>query len=145
MVLADHTLVFIIGEAMGLPWSRSFESKSPALAFVATVLLLLGISDLISLLQPEKIIELHWGAQAPVRLLIFFSLSFYSYSFSQSSPIFASTPYIASSWGEGLKNRVLFTWSFIEMIAWFWVYVTLREERKTLRSRIQEKDVSEEK
>lgn len=37
--------------------------------------------------------------------------------------------YESSTWGEGLKNRVFFTFAFVEMITWFWVYVTLREER----------------
>jgi len=38
--------------------------------------------------------------------------------------------YVPSSWGEGLKNRVVFTWAFVEMISWFWVWTTLREERR---------------
>lgn len=39
--------------------------------------------------------------------------------------------YAASSWGgDGLKNSVVFTFAFIEMVSWFWVWVTLREERQ---------------
>ena len=38
--------------------------------------------------------------------------------------------YSASSWGgDGLKNRVFFTFAFVEMVSWFWIWVTLREER----------------
>ena len=80
---------------------------------------------------------------APVRLFLFFILTFYSYTFSSDSPIYASKLYHASSWGEGLKNRVLFTWAFVEMITWFWVFVTLREERRDMVQRMMEKRAAE--
>jgi hypothetical protein len=44
--------------------------------------------------------------------------------------------YIPSGWGgDGLKNRVFFTFMFVEMISWFWVWVTLREEREKVLER----------
>ena len=65
--------------------------------------------------------------------------------FSSTSPIYAShSSYYASSWGEGLKNRVVFTWGFVEMITWFWVFVTLREERSAMLARIQQRRAAEE-
>jgi hypothetical protein len=82
--------------------------------------------------------------KAPVRLVLFFCLTFYSYAFSDSSPLYASQTYRPSSWGEGLKNRVLFTWAFVEMITWFWVFVTLREERRDFAVRFAEKRAAEE-
>jgi len=141
--IADQTLVFIIGEAMGLPYTRSFDSQSPSLAFLAAVLFAVGITDLVSCSLPEEISQYHWGSQAPVRLVIFGGLAFYSYTFSDSSPIYSSQTYSASSWGEGLKNRVLFTWAFVEMITWFWVFVTLREERRDIALRIAGKRAAE--
>lgn len=39
---------------------------------------------------------------------------------------------------------MLFTWAFVEMITWFWVFVTLREERQDLARRIAEKRAAEE-
>jgi len=80
---------------------------------------------------------------APIRLLLFFILTFYSYAFSSDSPLYATQSYHPSSWGEGLKNRVLFTWAFVEMITWFWVFVTLREERGDMALRIAEKIAAE--
>ncbi|CCU78904.1 Ilm1p [Blumeria hordei DH14] len=144
MVIADQTLVFILGEAMQLPDTRSFETKSPPLAFLAALFLIIGLSDLVAISQPEEIVQVHWGSQAPIRLFLFFILTFYSYAFSPSSPVFTSARYNASSWGEGFKNRIFFTWAFIEMIAWFWVFVTLREERRALILRVQEKRAMEE-
>jgi hypothetical protein len=34
-----------------------------------------------------------------------------------------------TSAGAGLNNSIIFTWGFVEVAAWFWVYTTLREER----------------
>ncbi|KAH8815249.1 increased loss of mitochondrial DNA protein 1 [Xylogone sp. PMI_703] len=128
--IAEQSLVHILGDAMGLPEARSFDIKSDSLAFLAAVLLVFGISDLIAVSLPEEIGHYHWGSQAPVRLMVFLGLVIYSYSFSASSPLYDPSTYRESSWGEGLKNRVLFSWAFLEMVTWFWAYSTLREERR---------------
>jgi hypothetical protein len=39
---------------------------------------------------------------------------------------------------------VLFTWAFVEMITWFWVFVTLREERRDITMRIAQRKTAEE-
>ena len=31
---------------------------------------------------------------------------------------------------KGLYNGLIFTWGFVEMMWWFWIFVTLRDERK---------------
>jgi hypothetical protein len=54
-----------------------------------------------------------------------------------------SQVYRPSGWGEGLKNRVFFTWAFVEMITWFWIFVTLREERREVVLRAQERMAAE--
>jgi len=38
---------------------------------------------------------------------------------------------------------VVFTWAFLEMVAWFWVFVTLREERREIAVRIAERRAAE--
>lgn len=44
--------------------------------------------------------------------------------------------YAASTWGgDGLKNRVFFAFAFVEVISWFWIWVTLREEKQSLASK----------
>lgn len=41
--------------------------------------------------------------------------------------------YAASTWGgDGLKNRVFFAFAFVEVVSWFWIWVTLREEKQSL-------------
>ena len=86
--LADQTLVFIIGEAMGMvnpplthilmlftknnnkPESRAFDRQSAPLGFLAAVLLVVGISDLVAVSLPEEISQYHWGSQGPCPLSI---------------------------------------------------------------------------
>lgn len=52
----------------------------------------------------------------------------------------------SSSWGgDGLKNDVIFAFAFVEMITWFWVWITLREERgdlvrRSLKEKRRERD-----
>ncbi|CRK36656.1 hypothetical protein BN1708_020067, partial [Verticillium longisporum] len=47
---------------MGMPSDRSFESRSAPLAFVAALLIFMGISDLMTLSMPEEISLLYyWG------------------------------------------------------------------------------------
>lgn len=45
------------------PNVRSFESQSPALAFLAVILATIGISDLVTLSLPDDMPEHHWGMQ----------------------------------------------------------------------------------
>lgn len=44
---------------------------------------------------------------------------------------------------ESLSNGVIFTWAFMEMIVWFWVFVTLRDERREIVARAFEKRKAE--
>jgi hypothetical protein len=138
------------------PHSRAFETQSPALAFLAVILFFLGISDLLTLSLPDEIgLLYHWSAQAPLRLAISMFTLFYTFFTSPASPLYqnplASTSRIAhpsahthvpgyspSSWGgDMLKNRVFFAFMFIEMISWFWVWVTLKEETREIALRKQ--------
>jgi hypothetical protein len=62
--VADQAVVHLLGESMGLPNSRSFETQSPALAFLAVVLGMVGLTDLVTLSLPDEIGLLHyWGMQ----------------------------------------------------------------------------------
>lgn len=64
MTVADQALVWILGQSMGMPYDRSFEAQSPALAFLGVVLAMIGLTDIITLSMPEEIALVHhWGAQ----------------------------------------------------------------------------------
>lgn len=50
------------------PNSRSFDVQSAPLAFLAAVLFVWGISDLVSVSLPEEISQYHWGSQGMLLL-----------------------------------------------------------------------------
>ncbi|KAF2702928.1 hypothetical protein K504DRAFT_393570 [Pleomassaria siparia CBS 279.74] len=129
-LIADQNLVFILGEAMQLPTPREFNTPSPSNGFTAILLLFLGLTDLTALSLSDEVRESYWGTQTPVRLLFLFVLTGYSYTFKEGG-IFArqGSAYVFNA-GDELKNSVVFTWGFVEMAAWFWVFVTIREERR---------------
>ncbi|KND90089.1 hypothetical protein TOPH_05298 [Tolypocladium ophioglossoides CBS 100239] len=148
--VSDKVLVYVMGESMGIPISRGFDTQHPALAFLAVVLAMFGLSDLVSLSMPEELGSLYyWGTQAPLRSFFSMLLVFYSYFLGPSSPVYGAPPrtpplagpassYTASGWGgDALKNRVFFTFMFLEMISWFWIWVTLREERHGVVERLR--------
>ena len=56
-------MVYVLGESMGLPHVRSFETSSPALAFLGVILFLFGITDLLTLSRDEFEVNEHWGIQ----------------------------------------------------------------------------------
>ncbi|KAJ2900749.1 uncharacterized protein MKZ38_002240 [Zalerion maritima] len=159
LTISDQALVYILGEAMGLPHVRAFETPSPPLAFLAAILMIFGLCDLVTLSMPDEIVLVHhWGTQAPLRLFLSIMLVMYSFFFSSSSPLYATSSgvadgrlrhpsahlrnenYVPSGWGgDGWKNRVFFTFMFVEMASWFWAWVTLREERREFLAKKMQK------
>ncbi|KAJ4244395.1 hypothetical protein NW762_014523 [Fusarium torreyae] len=146
----EQALVFILGDSMGMPLARGFELQSPPLAFLASILIFIGFSDLVSLSMPDEVcLVFHWGTQAPVRSFLSLGFVVYIFLFGPSSPMYdkssrgplshpsAHNPsYRPSGWGgDMLKNRLFFTFIFVETMTWFWVWVTLREERDAIMSK----------
>ncbi|KAH6675260.1 increased loss of mitochondrial DNA protein 1 [Plectosphaerella plurivora] len=130
--IADQALVWVLGSSMGMPHGRTFETQSGPLAFLAFVLAFLGVTDLMSLSMPEEISLLyHWGTQAPLRLFLSLSAVGYCVIFGTSSRG-ANKGYSATRGNDGIINDVFFAFAFVEMVTWFWIWVTLREERTEL-------------
>lgn len=135
-VIVNQNLVFILGEAMNLAApSSTFSIPSPPLAFLSAVLTLLGISDLTAVSLPQEVFSYYWSSQAPIRLFFFFVVTGYSYAFQPGGPMRVGEK---PGW-DGLNNSVVFTWGFVEMLIWFWIFTTLREERQVLATQIQER------
>ncbi|KAI1307774.1 increased loss of mitochondrial DNA protein 1 [Xylaria venustula] len=131
--IADQALVWVLGEAVGMPQTQSFSTPSPTSSFLAVILFLVGISDLITLSMPEEIWLVHyWGSQAPARIVVFGSLTLFTYLTTPSTTTARLNhfppAYGTGSGSEGLRNRVFFAFTFFECLSWFWAWVTLREE-----------------
>ncbi|KAL5333766.1 increased loss of mitochondrial DNA protein 1 [Aspergillus crustosus] len=87
-----------------------------------------------------------WTLLSASRFCLFFAVSFFIY---QSKPdawgIKFTTPVAGHGSGEvsglnQLKNRVIFTYGFMEMMFWFWIFLTLREERQEISARFAERE-----
>ena len=121
--LADHNLVFILGASMDIPGplGSSLSLPSPALALAASFLAILGVSDLAATGLPEEVANYYWSSQAPIRLVMFFGITGFSYLGKVGSK--GVLPKGANHLGvSGLVcNSVVFTWGFVEMLGWFWV------------------------
>ncbi|KAI1173657.1 increased loss of mitochondrial DNA protein 1 [Nemania sp. FL0916] len=142
--IADQALVWVLGEAMGMPPTQYFSTPSPTSSFLAVILFFVGLSDLLTLSMPEEIWLVHyWGSQAPARIVVFGCLTLFTYitapspSSSSSSSNFTSarSSYGSASGSEGLRNRVFFAFALLEFISWLWAWVTLREEAVAFASR----------
>ncbi|KAK4499881.1 hypothetical protein PRZ48_008067 [Zasmidium cellare] len=88
----------------------------------------------------EEAVALHyWLSNVPVRLAFLFGLTGYVYLFKEGG-VFGSA---AGSWrntsiGEPLQNSLVFTFGFFEVAIWFWIFTSLREERReALRKRVE--------
>ncbi|KAK7924218.1 hypothetical protein PG985_006272 [Apiospora marii] len=145
--IADQALVYMLGEAMGMPGTTKFNLATPTTSLLAMILLLVGLSDILSLSLPEEIwLVHHWGAQAPLRFIFFGGVLAVTWFTTPTAPRRPGAGGImtrpiplagtGSSGGwDGLRNRVVFTLAFMEMLSWFWVWVTLREEAQALQTK----------
>ncbi|CAF9915727.1 hypothetical protein IMSHALPRED_002684 [Imshaugia aleurites] len=134
--IASQNLVYVLGAAMEIPDPPiSLSTPSPASTLAALFLALLAISDLTSSGLPEEVGSHHWSSQAPVRLVFFFAVTGYSYA-GKPGGLWGGK---AGTRAEVLCNSVVFTWGFMEMLWWFWIYITLRDEKRELMVKIQER------
>lgn len=91
----------------------------------------------------EEAVETYWGTQTPVRLAFLFGLTGYSYAFKEGGVFASSGKNYTASAGDHLKNSVVFTFGFLELTIWFWVFITLRDERRQRAIRLMEKRQAE--
>lgn len=139
-IIATQNLVFILGRALQIPSvsallpsdvahpaSVSFNTPgSPALGLAALFLGFLSLSDLTALFMPDEIHNMYWAAQVAVRLAVLFAFEAWLYL---TKPGLGK---VAEGRFKGLKNDVVFSWAFVELVVMFWVFNTLRQERKTI-------------
>lgn len=125
------------------PTPRDFNKPSAATAFIAILFAFVGLSDLTALSLHEDVFDQFWGLQAPVRLLFLFGLTAYTYIFKEGGMFAPRGMDFRMSAGAHLNNSFVFTFGFMEVSAWFWVFVTLREERTEKANKMAEKMAKE--
>ncbi|KAF1943476.1 hypothetical protein EJ02DRAFT_343132 [Clathrospora elynae] len=142
-IISNQGVVLLLGESMQLPTPRDFNAPSAATAFIAILFAFLGLSDLTALSLSEDVSDQFWALQSPVRLLFLFGLTAYTYMFKEGGMFAPRGVDFRTSAGANLNNSIVFTWGFLELAAWFWVYTTLREERSAKARKIVEKQARE--
>ncbi|KAL6156090.1 hypothetical protein ACJBU6_05226 [Exserohilum turcicum] len=144
-LIANQGIVLVLAQSMQLPIPRDFSKPSAATAFLAVLFAFLGLSDLTTLSLHEQIYDEYWGLQAPVRLLFLFGITGYSYTFKEGGLFGAKGADYRASAGASLCNGLVFSWGFLEVAVWFWIYSTLREERMEKAKIAAEKQAREDK
>ncbi|KAF7196056.1 Protein ilm1 [Pseudocercospora fuligena] len=128
-ILADQNVVFILGESMRINHATSLYKPSEASAFIAILLAFIGVADLTAASMHEEAALYYWTSNVPVRLAFLFGLSGYVYLFKEDGA-FGSGSAASAGIGEPLQNSLVFTFGFFEIAMWFWIFTSLREERR---------------
>ncbi|PKY06011.1 hypothetical protein P168DRAFT_317512 [Aspergillus campestris IBT 28561] len=90
-----------------------------------------------------------WTLLSASRFCLFFAVSFFIYQSKQVAlgVGMGTTPAVgygtapeAVSGLDHLKSRVIFTYGFMEMMFWLWIYLTVRDERQEIAARIVDGD-----
>jgi hypothetical protein len=63
----------------------------------------------------------YWSSMTPIRLLFLFPLTAYTYIFKADGLGMVKGRFYKPNAGDNLKNGMIFTWSFLELVMWFWV------------------------
>ncbi len=178
-VITDQNVVYVLGEAirvvhhsllygshchltdMSQPHVTTVDKPNEASAFIAVLLIFIGIADLTAASLDEEISLHYWLSNVPVRLLFLFGLTGYVYLFKDDG-LFGSGPSYKVGPGGLLRNS-LFSWAFMETMVWFWVsgrcsrwsfavvdvsqiFTSLREERREqARKRVERLQAQEDR
>ena len=116
------------------PPIRGFDKPSGITALLAAVLCLIGVSDFTAASMTENVSLEYWGSQIPIRLVYFFLITGYTYLFKNDGSDTRGKSYKPSA-GDHLKNGLIFSWGFVEILIWFWIYLGVREERRQAAAR----------
>jgi len=128
--LDDQGIIDLLGQAMEVDQNVTFGAQitRPLSSFLGLTFAFIAIGDLTAAGIEGVPFYIHWGAQAPIRLLLFFVLSSFIYVYDARS-LKADANAFASGLSS-IKSNWVFFWAFIEIMAWFMVYTSIREERQ---------------
>lgn len=107
------------------------------------ILAFLGATDLLAASMTALTAIEYWSSQTPVRLLLLFALSGWTYWTGAGSMSMPSR--MTSGPAQLLQTDLVFTIAFIELCLWFWVFVSLRDERRAVADKLTERRAFEDK
>ncbi|CBF81256.1 hypothetical protein AN5761.2 [Aspergillus nidulans FGSC A4] len=137
-VITESDVVFMLGEFLHLDSRPSPNFSRPQSPFAMCGILLVAdaLIDLILVTKIPHINEILAMAEA-ARSEAPGASKPDAWGIAQSA---GPTAFDELSGLENLKNRVVFTYGFMEMMFWFWIFITLREERQEVAVRFAERE-----
>ncbi|KAF2725575.1 hypothetical protein K431DRAFT_317556 [Polychaeton citri CBS 116435] len=141
--VADQNVIFMLGESMRMQHVSSMEKPNESSAFIAVILAFIAFADLAAASLNELAAFEYWLANVPVRLFFLFVVTGYSYLFKEGGML-ATGAKGKPGIGEPLQNSLVFSWGFFELAMWFWVFTSLRDERREVARRLFERRKAEE-
>ncbi|KAF3906294.1 hypothetical protein ABW20_dc0103038 [Dactylellina cionopaga] len=130
-LLDQQGVIVLLGQAMGIDKAVYFSSPAvrPISSFLGLVFGLLAFNDFVGAGVEGIPFYIFWGAQAPIRVTFFFGLAGLTY-------VYNADPAAPQTWLNvglaSLKTNWVFSWAFVEIIGWFSVYSSIREERQSI-------------
>lgn len=114
---------------------------------LALVLGFLGATDLLAGSMSALTAIEYWTSQTPFRLFILFILTAWTYWGGSGSMALSATGRAVGPPGPAqlLQTDLVFTILFIELSLWFWVFISLRDDRKSFADKLVERRAFEEK
>jgi hypothetical protein len=108
------------------PVNNSSKADDDFLALLAAVLTLYALADIAAISLREEVAAFYWQSQAPIRLLFFFGLTAFSYSYRPGGIFAGRADSVAAALAGklspgGIGSGLVFTWAFFGMVLWFWV------------------------
>ncbi|MCJ1307900.1 hypothetical protein MMC25_001548 [Agyrium rufum] len=145
--ITSHPTVLLLSSSMDLEVPGSLLLPSPALSFAAAIIAMMSFADLSSTGLQEEIRAYYWGAQAPLRFFFFGCLSVWAYASGPMGKERVSKqgrdnlmigkirPTVSGSaeMETGMNTGLVFTWGFVHMILYFWVYTKMRDEMRSIQ------------
>lgn len=111
------------------------------------MLAFLSVTDLLAASMTALPAIEYWTSQTPVRLLIMFGLTAWTYWTGSGSRSLLARVTAVGPPGPShlLQTDLVFTLAFVELCLWFWVFISLRDERKAVADKLTERRTFEEK
>jgi len=136
-LLTTHSLVSILGASMSIPpavptrtlatsaASSILTTPNAGTGLLALVFAYTAVSDLAAAGLRADVFHEFWGLQAPLRMAFFLGLEAWVYLGSKMAGDGQGMVMGKTSGVDWLRNDVVFTWGFVEMVWLFWVSLVL--------------------